>query len=43
MVRITIDIQEDEDVYITKEAVAQALEQFGRVRVVSVYDGRNGK
>ena len=39
MVRIVIDIQEDDDVYITKEAVAQALEELGRVRVVSVTDG----
>lgn len=40
MVRITIDIQEDDDVYITKEAVAMALEALGRVRVVSVTDGK---
>ena len=39
MLRIVIDIQEDDDVYVCKEAVAQALEAMGRVRVVSVTDG----
>ena len=39
MLRIVIDIQEDDDVYICKESVAQALEELGRVRVVSVTDG----
>lgn len=40
MIRIVIDIQEDDDIYITKEAVAQALEPLGRVRIVVVTDGR---
>ena len=39
MLRIVIDIQEDDDVHVCKEAVAQALEELGRVRVVSVTDG----
>ena len=40
MIRIVLDIQEDADVFITKEVIAMALEQFGTVRVVSVTDGR---
>lgn len=39
MFRIVVDIQEDDDVYVCTEAVAQALEALGRVRVVSVTDG----
>ena len=40
MIRIVIDIEEYGDKLATKEAVAMALEQFGKVRVVSVYDGK---
>lgn len=43
MIRITIDIEEFGDKLATKEAVAMALEQFGKVRVVSVYDGKEKK
>lgn len=43
MVRITLDIDEDGDKLATKEAVAMALEQFGKVRVVSIYDGKENK
>ena len=43
MVRIVIDIEEHGDKLATKEAVAMALEQFGKVRVVSIYDGRENK
>ena len=43
MVRIVIDIEEHGDKLATKEAVAMALEQFGKVRVVSVYDGKEKK
>jgi hypothetical protein len=39
MIRITIDI-DGEDELATKEAVAMALEKFGKVRVVRVDDGR---
>ena len=39
MVRVIIDIDGD-DTLATKEAVAMALERFGKVRVVSVDDGR---
>lgn len=41
MIRIIIDIQEDEDYIATKEAVAMALEHLGKVRVVMVTDGKN--
>lgn len=40
MIRIVIDIEEHGDRYATKEAVAMALEQFGKVRVVTVSDGK---
>jgi hypothetical protein len=40
MIRIVIDIEEYGDKLATKESVAMALEQFGTVRVVSIYDGR---
>lgn len=39
MVRIVIDIEEYGDPLVTKETVAMALEQFGPVRVVQIYDG----
>ena len=38
-----IDIEEYGDKLATKEAVAMALEAFGKVRVVQVIDGREGK
>ena len=37
VIRITIDIEDFGDKLATKEAIAMALEQFGRVRVVSIY------
>lgn len=37
MIRITIDIESHGDVLATKEAIAMALERFGRVRVVSIH------
>ena len=40
MVRIVIDIEDYGEKLATKEAVAMALEQFGKVRVVQVIDGR---
>nr|DAI48758.1 MAG TPA: hypothetical protein [Caudoviricetes sp.] len=40
MIRIIIDIEDYGDKLTTKEAVATALEQFGKVRVVLVSDGR---
>lgn len=43
MVRIVVDIEEDGDKLATKEAVAMALEHFGRVRVVSVHGAEKGK
>lgn len=43
MIRITIDIDENGDVFCCKEAVAMALEQFGNVRVVNVADGKENK
>ena len=43
MVRIIIDIEEWGDKLATKEAVAMALEQFGKVRVVQVIDGKENK
>lgn len=42
MVRITIDIDGD-DTLATKEAVAMLLEHLGKVRVVSVDDGKGKK
>lgn len=43
MIRIIIDIEEQGDKLATKEAVAMALEQFGKVRVVMVTDGKELK
>lgn len=43
MVRIVIDIEEYGDPLVTKEKVAMALEQFGPVRVVQIYDGKERK
>ena len=43
MIRIIIDIEEQGDKLATKEAVAMALEQFGKVRVVMVTDGKEAK
>ena len=40
MIRIIIDIEDHGDKMATKEAVAMELEQFGKVRVVLVSDGR---
>lgn len=40
MVRIIIDIEDYGDKLATKETVAMALEQFGKVRVVQVIDGK---
>lgn len=40
MVRIVIDVEEYGDKLATKEAVAMALEQFGKVRIVQIYDGK---
>lgn len=40
MIRIIIDIEDHGDKLATKEAVAMALEQFGKVRGVLVSDGR---
>ena len=42
MVRITIDI-DDDDALSTKEAVAMLLEPLGKIRVVSVDDGKAKK
>lgn len=42
MVRITIDIDGD-DTLATKEAVAMLLEPLGKVRIVSVDDGKGKK
>lgn len=42
MIRITIDIDGD-GVFATKEAVAMALEPLGKVRIVSVDDGKGKK
>jgi hypothetical protein len=39
MIRIVLDIDEDGDILAIKESIAMALESFGRVRVVSIYDG----
>ena len=43
MIRIIIDIEEQGDKLATKEAVAMALEPFGKVRVVMVTDGKEPK
>lgn len=43
MIRIVLDIEEYGEKQATKEAVAMALEQFGRVRVVSVSNGKEKK
>ena len=43
MIRIVIDIEENNNVIGTKEVVAAALEHLGTVRVVSVYDGKEKK
>ncbi len=43
MIRIIIDIEDYGDKLATKEAVAMALEQFGKVRVVMVTDGKETK
>ena len=43
MIRIVIDIEDYGDKIATKEAVAMALEQFGKVRVVQIIDGKEGK
>lgn len=40
MIRIVVGIEDCGDKLATKEAVALALEQFGKVRVVMVTDGR---
>ena len=40
MIRIIIDIEDCGDKLATKESVAMVLEQFGKVRVVMVTDGR---
>lgn len=42
-VRITVDIELRDDVFATKEAVALRLEPLGKVRVVSVDDGKGKK
>ena len=43
MVRIVIDIEDHGDPLVTKETVAMALEIFGPVRVVQIYDGKESK
>ena len=43
MIRIIIDIEDYGDKLATKEAVAMALEQFGKGRVVMVTDGKEPK
>lgn len=43
MVRIIIDIDDYGDKLATKESVAMALEQFGKVRIVQVIDGSEVK
>lgn len=42
MVRVIIDIDGD-DTLATKEAVAMRLEPLGKVRIVSVDDGKGKK
>lgn len=43
MIRIIVDIEDYGDKLATKEAVAMALERFGKVRVVLVTDGSEAK
>lgn len=43
MVRIVIDIEDHGGQMVTKETVAMALEIFGPVRVVQIYDGKESK
>lgn len=43
MLRIVLDIDDYGDPMATKEAVAMALEQFGKVRVVQVIDGKESR
>lgn len=43
MIRIVIDIEEYGDKLATKEAIAMDLEKYGKVRVVSIYDGKEKK
>lgn len=40
MIRIIVDIEDFGDKLATKEAVAMALEQFGKVRVVLIEGAR---
>lgn len=42
MIRIIIDIEDHGDKLATKEAVAMALEQFGKVRGEKLYPLRTG-
>ena len=42
-VRIVVDIELRDGVFATKEAVAMRLEPLGKVRIVSVDDGRGKK
>ncbi len=38
MIRIVLDIDNGgDDLFVTKEAIAMALERFGLVRVVSIH------
>lgn len=39
MIRIIVDIEDFGDKLATKEAVAMALEKFGKVRVVLLVEG----
>lgn len=44
MTRLVIDVHEDGDLLVTKEAVAMLLEPLGRVRVVQIIvDGKEEK
>lgn len=43
MIRIVIDIELEHNLTGTKEAVAMALEHLGRIRVVSISDGKTDK
>lgn len=40
MIRIIVDIEDCGDKLATKESVAMALEQFGKVRVVLIEGGK---
>ena len=42
-VRIVADVELRDDVFATKEAVAVRLEPLGKVRIVSVDDGKGKK